>query len=118
MYADPQNLTINAAAKTLPRVGSANPNQVGTFRTGDGEFDFRVAQNSTSNRFRREVRLTQRKIAVDPISATNKEVSASIIIAIDEPKVGFTDIELGYLTSAVIAWFTAGNRDKLLGGEL
>jgi hypothetical protein len=118
MYADPQSVTVNAVAKSLPRVGSSSPNKTGQFQTADSEFDFKVSQNGTTNRFRREVRLTQKKVAVDPISAVNKEVSASVIIAVDEPKWGFTDTELGYLTSAIIAWFTAGNRDKLLGGEL
>lgn len=118
MYADPQSVTINAVAKSLPRVGSASPTKVGTFQTADGEFDFRVSQNGTTNRFRREVRLTQRKVAVDPIAATNKEVSASVVIVVDEPKFGFNDTELGYMTAGLIAWFTAGNRDKLLGGEL
>lgn len=118
MYADPQSLTINAVAVSMPRVGSNNPTTSGVFRSGDAEYEFRVAQNSTANRFRREVRLTRRKVAADPISAVNKEVSASVIIAVDEPKFGFTDVELGYLTSAIVAWFNAGNRDKLLGGEL
>lgn len=118
MYADPQAVTVNGAAISLPRVGSANPTTVGTFRNGNMDYEFRVSQNQTSNRFRREVRLTQRKTAADPISAVNKEVSSSIIIAVDEPKFGFTDTELGHLCSALVAWFTAGNRDKLLGGEL
>jgi crotonobetainyl-CoA:carnitine CoA-transferase CaiB-like acyl-CoA transferase len=115
MYADPQSLTVNAVAKSLPRTASTPQ---GVFETADGEFTFRVSQNKTSNRFRREVRFTQKKIAADPISAVNKEVSASVIIAIDEPRTGFSDTELGYLTSALVAWFTAGNRDKLLGGEI
>lgn len=118
MYADPQSLTVNAVAKTLPRIGSAQPTKVGKFQTADGEFDFRVSQYDTASRFRREVRFTQRKVAADPISAVNKEVSTSVVITVDEPKWGFTDTEVGYLTSALIAWFTAGNRDKLLGGEL
>jgi len=118
MYADPQTVTVNAVAKAMPRVGSSVPNKVGTFQTADGEFDFRISQNATSNRFRREARLTQRKVAPDPISAVNKEVSTSVIITVDEPKFGFSDTELGYLTAGLVAWFTAGNRDKLLGGEL
>lgn len=118
MYADPQSVTVNAVAKSLPRIGSATPTKVGTFQTADGEFNFRISQYATANRFRREVRLTQQKVAVDPISAVNKEVSASVVITVDEPKFGFSDTELGYVTSAMIAWFTAGNRDKLLGGEL
>lgn len=118
MFADPQSVTVNAVAKSLPRVGTQQPTTTGTFTTADGEFTLTTRQNSTASRFRREVRLTQKKVAVDPISSVNKEVSTSVIVAVDEPRWGFSDIEVGYLTSAIIAWFTAGNRDKLLGGEL
>lgn len=118
MYADPQSVTINAVTNTLARIGSASPDRRGSFQTSDGNISFEVRQDSTNSRFRREVRLTQKKVAADPISAINKEVSASVIIAIDEPRIGFSDVEVAYLTSAIVAWFTAANRDKLLGGEL
>lgn len=118
MYADPQSLTVNAVAKTLPRQGTTSPETLGTFVTADGEFTFQIRQNKTSNRFRREARFTQKKIAADPISALNKEISTSIMIVVDEPKWGFSDTELGYLTAAITAWFATGtNKDKLLGGE-
>lgn len=117
MYADPQSLTINGVATSFPRQGSTAPDRLGHFATADGLFEFDVRQNKTANRLRREVRLTQKKIAADPVSALNKEVSASTIIVVDEPRWGFSDAELGYLTSAIVAWFTNANRDKLLGGE-
>lgn len=118
MYADPQSVTVNAVAKSLARVGNSSPERRGSFRTTDGLFLFEVRQDQTKDRFRREVRLTQKKVAADPITAMNKEVSTSVIIAVDEPKWGFDDTELSYLTAAIISWFTNGNRDKLLGGEL
>jgi hypothetical protein len=118
MYADPQSVTVNAVAQSMPRQGTATPERIGSFSTADGTFTFDVRQNKSANRFRREVRLTQKKVAADPISAVNKEVSTSVYITVDEPRWGFTDVELGYLTSAIIAWFTTTNRDKLLGGEL
>lgn len=118
MYADPQVLTVNAVAQSMPRQGSTQPDRVGQFATADGVFDFSVRQNKTNNRFRREVRFTQKKVAADPISAVNKEVSTSVMIVVDEPRWGFSDTELGYLTAALVAWFTNPNRDKLLGGEL
>lgn len=118
MYADPQSVTVNAVAQSLPRQGSTQPDRIGTFATPDGTFTFDIRQNKTTNRFRREVRLTQKKIAADPISAMNKEVSTSVMLVVDEPRWGFSDTELGYLTSALIAWFSNANRDKLLGGEL
>lgn len=117
MFSDPQSVTVNAVAKSLPRQGSTQPDRLGVFSTADGTFEFAIRQNKTANRFRREVRLTQKQVAADPISAVNKEVSASVMIVVDEPRWGFTDTQLGYLTSAIIAWFDNTNRDKLLGGE-
>lgn len=118
MYADPQSVTINAVATSLPRVGSAQPTRLGKFQDVTGNVTFEVKQDSSKDRFRREVRLTQKKIAADPLTATNKEVSTSVFLTVDEPKVGFTDVEIGYLTAALVAWFTNANRDKLLGGEM
>ena len=118
MYADPQSVTVNSVAQSMPRQGSTQPDRIGTFSTADGTFTFDVRQNKTNNRFRREVRLTQKKIAADPISALNKEISSSVMIVVDEPRWGFSDTELGYLTAGILAWFTNANRDKLLGGEL
>lgn len=117
MYADPQSVTVNAVAKSMARVSSSNPEKIGRFSTPEGDFVFTVSQNTTAARFRREARLTQTKVAADPLSAVNKQVSTSVILTVDEPRWGFSDVELGYLTAAIIAWFTAGNRDKLLGGE-
>jgi hypothetical protein len=118
MFADPQTVTINAVPISLPRVGTNAPNRIGNFLSQGGTVSLSIHQNQTANRCRREYRLTQRKIAVDPISSVNKEVSASVIIAIDSPKVGFDNTELGYLVDAVKAAFTNTVRDKLLGGEL
>lgn len=118
MFADPQSVTINAVAVAMPRQGTAQPERIGTFANADGTVAFDVRQNKTANRFRREVRLTQKKVAADPITTLNKEISTSVMIVVDEPRWGFTDTEISYLTAALVAWFTNANRDKLLGGEL
>lgn len=117
MFADPQSVTVNAVAKSLARVTSPN-GQTGRFSNNGGEFELLISQKSTNNRFRREFRFTQTKIAADPISALNKQVGATIIIAIDEPKVGFSDTELGYLIAGVKTAFDATAYGKLLEGEI
>lgn len=121
MFADPQSLTINAVATSFSRQGTDSPSTLGTFRSADAVYTLQTRQNKTANRFRREVRLTQTKVAADPISALNKEVSASAIIVIDEPRWGFTDAELAYLSAALINWYSAStyaNQVKLLVGDL
>jgi len=120
-YTDPQSVTINSVATSMARVGSANPTTIGTFKTATGDYTLEVRQNQTAARFRREYRLTQKKVAADPISAVQKEVSASVILAVDEPKWGFSDTELTYLFSALNGALSASTNAKftqLLGGEL
>lgn len=116
-FADPQSVTVNAVAKSLARVPT-NQASSGRFSNNGGEFTLEISQKQTNNRFRREYRFTQTKIAADPISALNKQVSATVIIAIDEPKVGFTDTELGYLIAGVKTAMDATAQGKLLEGEV
>lgn len=121
MFVDPQVVTVAAVPLTLPRVGSGNPTRVGTFQDGDQINTVTINQNSTANRFRREFRFSRKKVAADPVSAVNKEVSASVIIAIDEPRVGFTDQELIDIFTGVVTALQANTNGKLkqlLGGEL
>lgn len=120
MFADPQSVTITGVTTSLPRVPSGNQTGVGSFASNDGNIQLSVHQKGTNNRCRREFRLTQRKIAADPISSVNKEVSASIIIGIDEPKWGFADAELIALFTAAVTSIQASSNAKLsqlLGGE-
>jgi hypothetical protein len=75
-------------------------------------------QNITASRFRREVRLSQHKIAADPISGLNKDLGVSVYFVIDEPKSGvYSDLEIGYLIDALKTWLSSGNYTKVLGGE-
>lgn len=115
MLADPQNVTINAVATSLPRTQQGNTQNV--YTSADGNTSMTTKQNTTATRFRREVRLSQKKIAADPISAINKEIGVSAYLVIDEPRAGFTDAEIGYLIDALKGWLTSANYNKVLGGE-
>ncbi len=115
MLADPQSVTINAVATSLPRV-AMTPTQ-NTYTSADGLTSMTTRQNTSSTRFRREVRLSQQKIAADPISAVNKQIGVSVYLVIDEPRAGFSDTEIGYLIDALKAWSSSANYNKVLGGE-
>lgn len=115
MFTDPQSVTVNSVAKSMPRV--ANGQSDATYRTADEVFQMRISHQMSKGRKRRMVRLDQTVIAADPLSAENSSQRAGIYLVIDEPTFGFSDTELGYLVNALSAWFTAGNIAKLLGGE-
>lgn len=117
MFADPQSLTINAVAKSFGRMPSEKPT-VGLFRTAEGDYEMSVRQYQTNSRFRREVRLTQKKDATDPYTAITKSVSTSVTLVVDEPKFGFDDTEIGYLIAALKAWYDTNAQAKVLTGEI
>ncbi len=115
MLADPQSVTINGVATSLPKTSNGPTQNV--FTSADGVTFLTTKQNTTASRFRREVRLSQHKVAADPISGVNKDLGLSVYLVIDEPKAGFTDTEIGYLVDSLKAWLTSANYLKVLGGE-
>jgi hypothetical protein len=116
MLADPQSVTINAVATPLAKT-QVGPTQ-NVYTSADGKVTLTTKQNTTAKRFRREVRLSQIKIAADPISAINAESGTSVYLVVDEPRSGvFSDTEIGYLIDALKAWLTSANYNKVLGGE-
>ncbi len=115
MLADPQSVTINAVATSLPKTVNGTTQNV--YTSADGNTAMTTKQNTTATRFRREVRLSQKKVAADPISGVNKELGVSVYLVIDEPRAGFSDTEIGYLIDALKAWSTSTNYNKVLGGE-
>lgn len=118
MFADPVSVTVNAVAKSLPRVYTVRGPS--TFKMTDDEFKLEVSHADVKGRRERHlIRLTQRKIGADPlIPATNLESKASVYLVLDNPVTGFSDTELGYMISALADFVkVAGNQTKFIGGE-
>lgn len=119
-YSDPQSVTINAVANSLPRVGSGE--NTGSFRKDDGNVVLSV-KHSYGRRTRRQVRLDFSKIAADPlISSQNIKYSMSVFLNVDVPVTGFTIVEQKQIVDALTAWLAAGagaanSTTRLLGGE-
>jgi hypothetical protein len=121
MFTDPQSVTINAVATSLPRIASGN--QLGTFSSTDGTVVESIAHTSSgkSKRFRRTLRLTQTKIAADSYNPTiNTQSTQSIYVVVDVPATGFSLTEQQYLAAAFTAYLSASSNAKLfqlLNGE-
>jgi len=119
-FADPQTVTINSVANTLPRTGF--PVNGGLFTKDDGNVKLSVAHTSGAKRTRRTARLDFRKIAADPlVSAQNILYSMSAYLVVDVPVTGFTVVEQKQIVDALTLYLTAtsGARvTQLLGGEV
>lgn len=115
---DPQSLTIGANTRTLPR--TATNGNSSTYTDVDNGVEFVVSKQVTSRRVRTSIRVNSDKIAADPITAVNTQLSSSVYIVIDAPVTGYTRAELKDLALSLGTWMsasTAANLMKVLGGE-
>jgi len=118
MFTDPQSVTINAVAQSLPRIGQGL--NAGLFQKDDGSYKLSINhQNGTRNR--RVIRLDNYKVATDPlVPTTNAPYRGGVWIATDFPKVGYTVAEQALLTNGFLAYLSASSyaiMTKFLGGE-
>lgn len=118
MFADPQTITVNAVAQTLPRTGMGMQN--GSFQTSDGAYSL-VVSHTIAKRNRHLLRINAQKTTTDPLlPSTNTVVSMSAYIVVDVPKNGYSAVEQKQIVDALAAYLSAGsgaNVTKLLGGE-
>lgn len=116
-FSDPQSVTINAVAVTLPRTGSGV--NAGTFKSNDGTVQLSVS-HAYGKRNRRTIRIDHSKIAADPLLSENVEFSMSSYLVVDVPPRGYTVTEAKQVVDGLLAYLTATSGAKitqLLGGE-
>lgn len=115
MFADPQTVTVNAVAQTLPAI--ARNGNSSEYMKDDGSYKLTVG-HQFGNRYRYTVRLDTNKIAADPLSsANNQRYSASVYLVMDKPIVGYTNAEIRDIATALTSWATSANLLKVLGAE-
>lgn len=118
MLADPQSVTVNSVAISLPTVRRGDDQS--TYRSADGNTEL-VVSSAYGKRTRRTARLNFRKIAADPLnSSTNLEYTGSCYLVFDLPVVGYTPAEVKLQSDGFLAYLTASSGAKvtaLLGGE-
>lgn len=113
--ADPQSVTISGTATPLPRTGLSLDQ--GDFTSADGQVSLVVLHSSTK-RTRHTVKLQKSSIVSDPlVPSQNQNVSFSAHIVIDMPKNGVSASDAVALANALVAWSTAANITKVVGGE-
>jgi hypothetical protein len=117
-YADPQSVTINAIANSLPRVSSGDGK--GSFQKDDGLVKLSVS-HSYGKTTRRMIKLEHAKIAADPLLAgVNVMANMNAYLVVETPKTGYTLTEAKQVVDGLTAYLTASSGARLtqlLGGE-
>lgn len=117
MLADPQSITIDGTAKSLPRVLTGT--REGLFETFGTSIS--VETTAKNGRARTVARLSQTKVTADPlVTTTNVVVSDSIALTINRPTQGFSNDEILKQVKGFVGWLTAAtdaNLIKIIAGE-
>lgn len=118
MLADPQSVTINSVATSLPAI--ARGVNSSAYQSADGATKLTIS-HTYGKRTRRSARLDFSKIAADPLVPTqNQKVSMSAYLVIDHPVTGLTVSEIKYIVDALTGYLAATSGAKvtsMLGGE-
>lgn len=116
MFSDPQSITVNAVAKSLAAVSRMENASVYKMDTGD--YSLTITKARTRDRKRFTVRIDAFKIADDPLIVTTKVASqATVMLTINSPLAGFSNVELKDISLALTAWANSANTLRVLADE-
>lgn len=112
--ADPQSVTVNAVAVSLPRTGF---DPIGTFTSANRKHVLTISHEAKA-RFRSQVKLRFDDTVADPmVPDRNIPVNATAYLVIDYPKNGIDTVTVAKLVEALVDWLNDTNITKVVTGE-
>jgi predicted Zn-dependent peptidase len=116
MFTDPQVVTVNSVAQSMPRVESNGLKSI--YRKADSTFQLTLSHiKSGANRIRSMARIDQRAIVSDPLTSANDYETLSFYVVIDRPDYGFTQTQVDQLIAGLKTWLDTTASGKLFGQE-
>lgn len=116
MFSDPQSVTINSVAQSMPRVETSGKKTV--YSKADETFKVTISHTPTKDRVRSMARIDQRAIVTNPLDSTQSDYDTlSFYCVIDRPNYGFTMTQVEQLVTGFQAWLNTAAVDKLYGQE-
>lgn len=116
MFADPQSVTVNAVAQSMPRVQIDGKKCI--YQKSDGTFTLTISHQALSNdRIRSMARIDQKAIVPDPLTSVNDYETLSFYFVIDRPNAGFSSTQVDQLITGLKSWLDSTAIGKLYGQE-
>lgn len=116
MFSDPQSVTINSVAQSMPRVSSKDKSAI--YMKADQSFTLTISHTPRGKgHIGSLVKLEQRAVVTNPLDSTNDYDTMSVSLVLDRPGYGFTQTQAEQLVAGFCAYLTTGNVDKLWGQE-
>lgn len=116
MFTDPQSITVNAVAQSMPRVETGTRKSI--YQKNDQTFTLTISHQTGANgRLRHLARFDQRAIVTNPLDSSNDYDTLSVYTVIDRPSYGFTMTQTEQLVTGFQSWLNTACVDKLFGQE-
>jgi hypothetical protein len=115
MFTDPQVVTVNAVAKSMPRIKTDGLSAI--YSMSDETFKLTISHQKSNTRIRSMARIDQRAIVPDPLTAVNDYETLSFYIVVDRPEVGFSSTTVDQLIAGLKTWLDSTAIGKLYGQE-
>lgn len=115
MFTDPQVVTVNAVAHSMPRVEVKGTSAI--YQKADETYKLTLSHTKQKDRIRSMVRIDFRAVVADPITAVNDYETLSFYFVIDRPVVGFSQTQVEQLITGLEAWLDSTAIGRLYGQE-
>lgn len=115
MFTDPQVVTVNAVAQSLPRILTDGTKAI--YQKSDETFKLTISHQTSNKRIRSMARIDQRAIVADPLTSENDYETLAFYVVVDRPEVGFSDTVVNQLVSGLKTWLDSTAVTKLYGRE-
>lgn len=117
MFSDPQSVTYNTVAKSLPAIGRGDSQSEYKLNDSGVVYDL-ILSHQFGKRTRAIARLRRDSYSSDPLVPTqNILASMTTTLTVDFPNVGLTAADAQLLVKALTDWLTVSNVTKLVNGE-
>jgi hypothetical protein len=113
MLTDPQVVTVNAVAKSMPRIAIGDLQA--TYSKDDESYKLKISHLKSKKRIRTMARVDYRAVVADPLTAVNDYETLGIYVVIDRPEVAFSVTDVDNLVQGFKAWLTTTIVTNLYG---
>lgn len=121
MLTDPQTITVNSVAKTMPKVETSG--QSATYSLPDQTFSLRISHQTNKQKGTGKIRIrsaavfAQRAVVPDPLTSVNDYETVSVQLVLDRPEVGFSSTQIDQMVTGFKTWLDSTMVGKLYGKE-
>lgn len=119
MLADPQVITVNAVAKSMPRI--LTEAQHSLYQLADQTFALDVRHRGIKrdgkSRTISTAAFSQRAVVADPLTSVNDFEDVRVSVQIDRPDAGFTSTQIDQMVAGFKTWLDSAMVGKLFGRE-